>query len=116
MNRITWFLIRIALFATQCWFWLTTIPSLDKSVRLPDGRTFHPSHGTVGSVYVTADGQHYIRTGFGSRKIGRLLGQMFIKRARRNRRRAIQLRVAVVSAAVLLVSTATYALSALSGR
>jgi hypothetical protein len=94
------------------WTLFITLPSLDKAITLSDGTKVYPSRGTPGSCYTTSDGQHYVRTGYGVRKIGKVLGAKLIARSIKIRRDAIMLRAAF--AITLLAAALTLANIALS--
>lgn len=91
------FFLRLWLYVRQTALWFSTLPSLDKSLKMPDGSTLHPSRGTIGSAYQTADGQYYVRTGRGSVKVNGITGGMLIRRAKRIRNEAIRYRIYAVA-------------------
>lgn len=93
----------VVMYAVALWLLFITLPSLDESVTLADGSTFHPSSGTIGSCYKTHDGQHYVRTGHGIRKVGKAVGEMLIARSKTIRRKAIARRVVLVATALTIV-------------
>lgn len=103
--RSRYFAWRIAFVFIRAWYWLTVLPSLDLSIELPDGSTLYPSAGTPGSCFKTRDGQHYVRTGRGNRKVGKITGEMLIARSKRIRQKAIAQRVVVVAAAVIVIAS-----------
>jgi hypothetical protein len=100
LDMMVWY--AIALYAL-----FITLPSLDKSTENADGSTLHPSAGTPGSCYMTRDGQHYVRTGHGTRKVGKAVGEMLIARSKRIRRKAIARRVVAVGTAATIAACLT---------
>lgn len=100
---------RWLMYAVALWLLFITLPSLDESlvVLTDDGRisySVHPSGGTVGSCYKTSDGQHYVRTGRGVRKIGKVLGEKLIRRSLIIRRKALARRVVLVVFLLIVVT------------
>lgn len=90
------------------WYRFKTLPSLDEAISKvgKHGETIitFPSRGTPGSCYVTADGQHYVRTGRGHRKVGTVVGKTLIARSKRIRRLAIARRVVAVVTIVTIIT------------
>lgn len=83
----------------------------DPSYLMPDGKVFHPSKGTEGSVYVTTDGTPYLRTSFGNRKLPKQTGAYILNQQHRGRRSlawkrglttAVLIALAIAGAVVLL--------------
>lgn len=96
------------MFAIALWLLFITLPSLDGSQITDDG-WFHPARGQPGSCFMTQDGQHYVRTGRGIRKVGQVTGKALIARTLKIRRVALAKRVLLVAGttaitAVILVS------------
>ncbi len=79
----------------------------DPSYALPDGSVFHPTLGTPGSVFITSDHQHYLRSPSGWRKIPLMVGQFILRQQRRVRRiTAVKrgtLALTVIAALIVLV-------------
>lgn len=106
---------RWLMYAVALWLLFITLPSLDESTWNPtDGSFHHPSRGTPGSCYKTQDGQHYVRTMSGVRKVGKVLGEKLIRRSLMIRRKALARRVVLV-VFVLIVVTGVVALQCASG-
>jgi hypothetical protein len=91
------------------WAMFVTLPSLDRPEVTTGAHgetiTMYPSRGTPGSCYCTADGQHYVRTGRGVRKIGKVLGAKLIARSKSIRRKAIARRVVFVLFVVICAAS-----------
>lgn len=104
MDRLNDWLDTVVLHAIALWLAFISLPSLDKSIDNADGSITHPSRGTPGSCYQTRDGQHYVRTGRGTRRVGSTVGKMLIARSKTIRRRAIARRVIAVGTAVTIAA------------
>lgn len=93
--------------------WYVTLPSLDKSVRHTNGDIVHPSRGTPGSAFQTQDGQWYVRTRRGIRKVSGVAGQQLKKRQRVIRSAGIAARAAVTVVAAVVIAGLVFVSSAI---
>lgn len=97
--------------------WFVTLPSLDKSVKHPGGIIVHPSRGTPGSTFQTEDGQWYVRTRRGIRKVSGEAGLQLKKRQRVIRSAGIAARAVVAAMGVAtIVAVIAFAVLAASAR
>lgn len=107
LDMMVWYFIAL-------WMLFITLPSLDKAITLSDGTKLYPTKGTPGSCYKTSDGQHYVRTGRGIRKIGKVLGAKLIARSVQIRRKAIAHRALLVAGVLALAKLAAILVLSLS--
>lgn len=94
--------------------WFVTLPSLDKSTKHHNGIIVHPSRGTPGSAFQTQDGQWYVRTRRGVRKVSPAAGKQLKKRQRVIRSAAIAARAAVATVVASVVLGVIVGLAAIS--